>query len=261
MKVITKLLFAFVIILTLSASVFAREIDDFIYDGKSLKQSVFLSHVDMDNYGNYRQIKTEARLLFDNSSKEMGENTTITVNMNGVDIGMMASADTNVLSLLKLKSVDRWFTENTVNVLMEVEIKFIQDLKSQVRPLRNPIMDLNVLDDFVSFTSGKIVDTKNLIASVQIFRKKSFGKDDLIFEKKFNEGEYVVSQFGADRSLVTIDLNQYLANVERGKKYIVKVFLAPNFGKWRPFTASQAELFMPSETKESETVFRYSKLL
>ena len=253
-----KLIIVLLLIAT-SWAVSSKEIDDFDYDGISTTQSIFLSHLERDNYGNYHQIKTQAKLNFENSSKALGEAINITVNMNGTDIGMMASTNTNKLSLLKLKSSDSWITENTLNILMEVDIRFIDDLSSQVRPYRNKLNDLKVNDDFVSFTSGKITEAKYVNAQLQIFRKKVLSKDELVFEKILNNNEFIVTDFGNDRSLVTIDINQIIAQLERGKKHYVKVTLIHNFNKWRPFSASQAQLFKSPDIVSVETDFRYSK--
>lgn len=252
-------LFIVLLLVATSFKGFTREVDDFDYDGMSSDHSIFLSQVERDQNGNFHQIKTEAKLYFDDLSKSFGEAINITVNINGVDIGMMASSSSNTLSLLKLKSVNRWITENTINVFMEVDIRFIKNLVSEIKPYQVNLADLKVLDDFVSFTSGKISNTKNINTVIQIFKKRTLAKDELVFEKKINDNEFVVSDFGADRSLVTIDLNQLVAKLERGKKHIVKVTLISNFGKWRPFTAAQAELFKSPDMINTETDFRYSK--
>lgn len=52
----------------------------------------------------------------------LGELIKVTIKMNEADIGMMASVNTNKLSLLKLKSFNLWFTENTLNVFMEIDV-------------------------------------------------------------------------------------------------------------------------------------------
>ena len=109
--------------------------------------------------------------------------------MNEADIGMMASVNTNKLSLLKLKSFNLWFTENTLNVFMEIDVWFIDDLKFQVRPYRNELKELNVVDDYLVFTSGKVADSENMSAKLQIFKKKVLAKDGLVCDKILNEGE------------------------------------------------------------------------
>jgi len=252
-----KIFFYSFIISFLSFNLSARELDDFIYDGQKPNQSVHLSQIERLPNGQYQQIKTEAKLIFDSINSSLGKDINIEVKMNGIDVGMKASNDTNTLALLKLKKSDRWFSENTVNVLMEIEIKFLENLSLQAYPYQVPLSDLNITDDFVSFTSGKIIDSKNVMAQIQIFKKKTFGKDDLVYDGKISGSDLVVTEFGSDRSLVTVDLNKVIRDLERGKKHIIKATIGPNFGKWRAFNEDQKKLFATPEMISAESTFRY----
>ncbi len=238
-------------------NLYALEADDFIYDGIEMVHPVYLSSIERLPNGQYQQIKTEARLIFDSKTKELGKNLKIEVHMNGVDVGMTAFNQTNTLALLKLRKSDRWFTENTINVLMEIDVKFSENLNLQSAPYINPMSDLLVSDDFVSFTTGKITSPETLTSLISIYKKKAIGKDQLVFEGTFNVPEMVVTDFGGDRSLVTVDLNKIITNLERDKTHVVKVTVMPHFNKWRAFNENSKELFKTPEPIKIETKFRY----
>ncbi len=253
-----KFALAFILI-SLTYNSFARPVAEMQYDGVANSQSLYLSLLKIDDYGNYSQTKTEAKFFFDKASREFGKGISIIANMNGADVGAVASNDTNTLALLKHKSTNYWFTENTLNVYMEVDVRFLPDLKAQISPYLARLDDLSVIDDYVSFTSGKITDVHSIKAHLNIVRKKVLSKDEIVFDRLLSEKEFVVTGFGSDRSLVSIDLSPIISRFERGKKHVVTVTLVPSFGKWRAFTGGQANLFKSPAPINVESDFRYSR--
>jgi len=243
----------------LMSTVWAKSQDDFTYDGQEESHSVHLSQVYADNRGvpSY-QVRTEARLHFEEASREIGREVQIYVGINKLDIGMEASRDQNVLSLLKFRSSDRDVQGQTWNVVMDVDIKFIPEADTFMYPYITPIQDTMVLDDYLSFTIGKMENDFAFAPHVTIVRKKSLRSDEVIYDQTLTKKDWTLTEFGRDRTLVTVDLARVLTQVERGKKHSITVTIAPSLNGWRLFTKGSRDILANPPTSKVDTTFRYS---
>lgn len=233
--------------------------DDFNYNGTDSMYQLDLSSVYPDRSGNPRYlVETTARLHFEEESRAIGKDVLITVAQNQLDLAMEASNDNDVLSLLKFKASDRNTDGYNWQVEMDVDVKFLANRSMLLRPYQGPIKDMMVIDDYLSFTINKMEMTEGFTPTVTITRVKALRSDEVIFESQLSEKDWVLTEFGRDRSLITIDIAKHLTQVERGKKHIVSVKIGPVFGKWRPFTKGSRDLLNSLPTAKVETNFRYS---
>lgn len=243
----------------LTTPIFARYIDDIIYNGTDELSEIELSSVYSDRSGVPRyQVETTARLHFEEGSRQLGKDVTITVAQNQLDLAMEASDDNNVLALLKFKSSNRDNYGNTWSVVMDVDVMFIDDRNRLMNPYRGNINDMMMIDDYLSFTIARMDIPTGFTPSVKIVRMKTLRSDEVLLEQEFGEKDWVVTEFGRDRSLITIDLAKHLRQIERGKKHEVSVVIKPSFGKWRPFTKGSKEILSNLPSSKVETTFRYS---
>ncbi len=132
------------------------------------------------------------------------------------------SKNPNILALAKLInfSNDR-FSPQYERHTITITTKFSNFLKETLSPLLSPIKDLQAEDKILSFNISKINDLKFFFVHLKISQRTTFS-EKVVFNDIIPNDALELSPFGNNKTMVMIDLDNFLDEIESGKKYTIE---------------------------------------
>lgn len=243
----------------LSFNAHAQLKQQFIYNGEDEQTEVNLYGIKVDRDGYYLySVKTNVTFNFDPKNKHIGTDELIEVRMNDLDIGMAAAMNNDVLTMIKLndvwrvRDVDEWF------VYFIIDVHFAKGASTALYFLKEKIEDIMVEDDYLSFTTGKISPPQLVNARIKVI--KTSGRDKTLFDFNVLGKDMELTEFGPDRTLVTMDLAELIDmnQIERGESHKIEVELKSNTGQWKIISGNLNDQTRGSNKTSIKTKFRYS---